>query len=116
MKNNYKKLFNVSRDLRNNQTKAEEIFWDIVRNKQVNNLKFLRQKIIGEFVVDFYCDELKLIIEIDGKIHDNLKEKDKERENILKNLNYKILRFENDFILNNTKEKIKYTLFSSLTG
>ncbi|MDQ1281818.1 MAG: hypothetical protein QG630_169 [Patescibacteria group bacterium] len=104
----FKKLKNISINLRKNDTKAEQKFWNIVRTKRFNNLKFLRQKIIGEFIVDFYCHELKLVIELDGEIHKGLRERDTERNNYLKNnFGLNIIRIENKFILENTKEEIE---------
>lgn len=103
----FKKLKNLSIEFRRNDTEAEQKFWEIVRAKRFKNLKFLRQKIIGEFVLDFYCHELKLGIEIDGKVHEDLKERDSERDNYLrKNFNVKIIRIKNNFILKSNKEEI----------
>lgn len=95
-KNNYKKLFKVSRELRKFQTITEDEIWNEIRNRKLNNFKFTRQKIFGEFVVDFYCSKLNLVIEIDGEVHEHQKERDLERENYLKN-NFKlrILRIKN---------------------
>jgi len=59
------------RQLRNNLTKAEVIVWQHLKGRQVNNCKFRRQYSIGPFVLDFYCPELKLAIEIDGSSHDH---------------------------------------------
>lgn len=104
----FKKLKNISINLRKNDTKAEDKLWNIVRAKRFNNLKFLRQKIIGEFIVDFYCNELKLAIELDGEIHKELKERDTERDNYLKNnFDLNIIRIQNKFILENKKEEIE---------
>lgn len=118
-KNNFhqfKKLKEISRDLRKKDTKAEQKLWEMVRNKKINNLKFYRQKIIGEFILDFYCHSLKLGIELDGKIHIDLKERDKERDMYLKNnFNIKIIRIENKFILENNSEDLKNYLLSILT-
>lgn len=95
--NNYKKLFKVSRELRKSQTSKEDEVWREIRNRKLNNLKFTRQKIFGEFIVDFYCSKLNLVIEIDGEVHNIQKERDLERENYLKN-NFKlrILRIKNE--------------------
>jgi very-short-patch-repair endonuclease len=92
------------RDLRKHQTKAESVFWNLIRNRKtcprqgsgIKNKKFIRQfAIIFDyeemkrfFVADFYCHELKLIIEIDGKIHDNQKEYDNLRTYILNDLDF----------------------------
>jgi len=103
------------RELRKNQTKAEYIFWTYVRNRKIKNRKFIRQfAIIFEFenkkrffIADFYCHQLKLIIEIDGTIHDNQKEYDSLITYILNNLGYKIIRFRNEDILNDINKVIK---------
>ncbi len=71
-----------AKGLRKRQTSAEELFWKIVRNRNMLNLKIRRQHPIGPFIVDFYCHELLLVIEIDGSIHDleEVKEKYIKRE------------------------------------
>ncbi len=93
-----------ARELRRNSTDEEKILWQKLRNRKFHGLKFLRQhplvydEINGKalfFVPDFYCAEKKAIIEIDGKIHDFQKDHDKRREDILKNMGFKILRFKN---------------------
>ena len=94
------------RELRRNQTESEKIFWANVRNRKFLGKKFLRQHPIkfeyqGEkrfFVADFYCAEAKLIIELDGKIHDHQKERDQYRTYLLKTLGYRIIRFPNETI------------------
>lgn len=94
---NYGKLKERARELRQNQTPAEAMMWGLVRNRQVADLKFRRQHQIGTYIVDFYCDELSLIVELDGEYHfepDQI-EKDKKREADLRALGFDILRFEN---------------------
>jgi len=83
-------------------TKAEVILWSKLRGKQLE-YKFRRQHGIGKYVVDFYCPELKLIIEIDGDVHgfDNQIKKDKERREFLESLGFVILRYSNNDIKNN---------------
>jgi very-short-patch-repair endonuclease len=108
-------ILETVRDLRRNQTKAEKIFWSIVRNRKIKNRKFVRQFAIifdfedGKrfFVADFYCNELKFIIEIDGKIHDNQKEYDSLRTYILNNLGFQVLRFRNEDVLFKLEKVIK---------
>jgi very-short-patch-repair endonuclease len=101
-----------SRDLRNNQTPAEKLLWRHLRRRCFFNLKFLRQypivininnkKIF--FIADFYCHQNKIIIEVDGKIHDSQKDYDDTRENILNNTGYKIIRFKNEEIFQDIKK------------
>jgi len=73
----------IAREFRNNPTRSEDIFWQKIRRRQICGLKFLRQYVIQGFIVDFYCPKLKLAIEIDGAIHLNSLEADKERMKIL---------------------------------
>lgn len=101
-----------ARILRKRSTKEEKVLWEKLRNRKFHGLKFLRQhpivydEINGRvlyFIPDFYCSEKKMIIEIDGKIHDFQKDYDKRREEILKNIGLKILRFKNEEITNITE-------------
>lgn len=83
-------------------TSQEQKLWNLIKNKQFYGYKFLRQYIIGEYIVDFVCREAKIIIEIDGGQH-NLNENieyDKKRTQCLKNLNYRVIRFCNNDIDN----------------
>ncbi len=64
-----KELRRKARELRNNMTKAEIILWSRIRSKQINGYKFRRQYPVLDFIADFYCHELKLIIEVDGEVH-----------------------------------------------
>ena len=91
------------RVLRKNQTKAEEIFWQLVRNKRFLGLKFRRQHQIGSYIVDFYCHSENLIIEFDGEVHNNQeqKKKDEIRDKYLTSLGNQLLRFKNEELLNN---------------
>lgn len=95
------------RELRQNQTKAEEIFWQLVRNRKFQNLKFRRQHQIGHYIVDFYCDEKRLIIEFDGGVHDNPEQQkhDGTRDKFLQSSGFIILRFRNEELYE-TPEKV----------
>jgi very-short-patch-repair endonuclease len=92
-----KELVRNARVLRNNMTKAEIILWSRLREKKINGYKFRRQQSFFDYIVDFYCNELKLIIEVDGEIH-SLNEElkyDIKRDNILKINGYNIIRLTN---------------------
>jgi very-short-patch-repair endonuclease len=92
-----RELVRRGRVLRCNMTRAEIILWLRLREKKINGYKFRRQQPIFDFIVDFYCTQLKLIIEVDGEIH-NLPEKinyDSKRDNILKINGYHIIRLTN---------------------
>lgn len=94
-------LQGVVKELRTDPTPAEKLLWQLIRGKQINDLKFRRQHGIGPFVVDFYCDEIKLIIELDGDVHDDeeVKEYDQFRQAYLEKLGYVFLRFTNEEVL-----------------
>ncbi len=96
-----KKIFTKStlkerrQDLRKNMTTVESLLWNKLRNKQIE-FKFRRQHSIGIYIVDFYCVEKKLIVELDGKVHLKNKDYDKERDNYLKSLSVNVLRIKNE--------------------
>jgi leucyl-tRNA synthetase len=116
---NYDKILKYTRGLRKNQTDAEELLWSRIRKRQLNGKKFLRQYAIlyGSYlgsslfyIVDFYCFETKLVIEVDGKIHDAQKEEDKKRDEKINSLGIKVLRIKNEEVfrdLDGVLEKIK---------
>jgi len=89
--------------LRGCSTDAEKLLWSKIRKKQIKNYQFFRQKPIGNYIVDFYCKDAHLVIEIDGGQHyeeANIKA-DKTREEFLKNLGLRVLRFTNLEVLKN---------------
>jgi very-short-patch-repair endonuclease len=100
--------------LRENQTPTEAILWQSLRRKELGE-KFVRQHGIENYIVDFCCRRKKLIIEIDGSIHNKseAKENDDKRTEYLERLGYKIIRFKNQEVLDDTEqvlEKIKSSL------
>lgn len=111
-----KKLISRARELRTSPTEAEKIFWNkILKNKEFSRLTFLRQKPLGHFIVDFYCANLRLAIEVDGDLHDFQKQRDKERDVFLgQSFGIKIIRFRNEDILKNP-EKVLEKLLSVIS-
>ncbi len=100
--------------LRQNQTDAESILWQYLRRKEIG-IKFVRQHGIANYIVDFCCRSKKLIIEIDGKIHNDkdVRENDQIRTEYLESFGYKVVRFTNYEVLNGFEkvlEKIKILL------
>jgi len=102
---NREEIKQLARQLRKNQTETERVFWELVRNRRFKGFKFLRQHpfqyeyngIEKFFIVDFYCSEKKLVVEIDGGIHLQQKEYDEIRSQILKSQkDVRILRFDNE--------------------
>ena len=89
------KLKPLARKLRNNSTLSEILLWEEIKNRKILGYKFLRQKPIDNYIVDFFCNELKLVIEIDGDSHDEENfEYDMKRQNSLESLGLTVLRFD----------------------
>ena len=63
-------ILDKARELRQRETKAEKVLWYNIRDRKINGLKFRRQHALDIFIADFYCHEIKLVVEIDGSIHD----------------------------------------------
>lgn len=100
---NRKDMIKIRKKLRNTLTPAEAFLWRYIKNSQCENRKFRRQHSIGSYVVDFYCPEEQLCIELDGSPHDTNSgyEKDIEKTKYLNGLNIKVLRFENKIVFSN---------------
>ena len=92
-------------EMRKNSTEAEEKLWQILRKDKDNH--FRRQHIINRFIADFVCLSKKLIIEVDGDIHDFQREKDEERTNILNSFGFKVIRFKNTEVLKDINSVVK---------
>jgi very-short-patch-repair endonuclease len=90
------KLKQLARNLRNNSTLSELLLWNVLKGKQLNGYQFMRQKPIGNYIVDFYCSKLNLVIEIDGDSHDSFKnqERDLEKDKFLQSLDLFVFRIE----------------------
>jgi very-short-patch-repair endonuclease len=97
------KLRHHSRLLRTNMTKSERLLWMRLRRKQLKDVQFYRQRIIGNYIVDFYCPKAKLIIELDGGQHFTEMgiEKDSLRDNYLMSQGLKVLRFSDRDVFEN---------------
>lgn len=109
-------LKDYRRDLRKRLTPAEAALWSLLKNRQVFGLKFRRQTSIENYIVDFYCAQNKIIIELDGEPHftEEQATKDQKRDKRLTDLGYTILRYENlivfdhpDFIFDDLKNLIQ---------
>jgi very-short-patch-repair endonuclease len=101
-------IFKLAKELRKDETEAEKILWSKLNKNQILGLHFRRQHPINLFIADFYCPKIKLIIEVDGGIHDitEHQEHDLERSNILIDFGITIVRFTNEQITN----EIDYTI------
>ena len=98
-----KELIILAKEFRKTQTEAEKILWKALRNHVFSELKFRRQHPVKCFIADFYCHEYKLIIEVDGGIHnhDIQKEHDENRTSELDEMGIQVIRFTNEDILKN---------------
>ncbi len=96
-------IFEKAKYLRKNMTSAERILWEHLKGKKMLNLRFRPQHPIYKFIADFYCHPLKIIIEIDGGIHhsNDQHKYDIDREDEIRNWGIKIIRFNNEEIVNN---------------
>lgn len=103
----YRILKDFARENRKNMTEAESVLWNSLRNKSLG-VKFLRQHIIGDYIVDFVCQETGLIIEVDGGYHSEpcQKEDDETRTKYLESKGFKVIRFTNEEILFNIESVI----------
>jgi uroporphyrinogen-III synthase len=102
----------LARHLRQEQTPAEKALWNLLRNRKFENLKFRQQHPLKDYIVDFYCFELRLIIELDGGRHNEKEQKynDEQRDFHLSFLGYSILRYNNEVVFKNPQhilEEIK---------
>ncbi len=87
-----------ARQLRETQTPAEQLLWRELRNRQVCGCKWRRQQPIDNYIVDFFCPELRFVIELDGDIHAIRKEQDRTRQKYLEDQGLRVIRFANNDI------------------
>ena len=97
-------LLEFAKTMRTNATDAESLMWYLLRAKRFMALKFRRQHVIEPYIVDFYCHEIGLVVELDGSQHntDDGKEYDAERTKFLEALGLKVVRYWNHDVLRNT--------------
>jgi len=98
-----KQLKALSQHLRKNMTHAENLLWLKLRGKQLKGLQFYRQKIIGKYIVDFYCPKANLVIELDGGQHYSGpgQEKDRIRDDVLRKMGIRVIRFSDRDVFEN---------------
>lgn len=93
------KLKPLAREKRHEPTLAEDKLWQQLRNRRLDDLKFRRQYVIDRFIVDFYCAEYFLAVEVDGDIHNYTCEEDAIRQEVIKAYGIHVLRFKNDDVI-----------------
>ena len=95
----HQEIEEAARRLRRELTPAESILWEALRGRQLDGLKFRCQHPVGKFILDFYCPSVKLVIEVDGGIHDQQQEYDQARTEKLEAFGYRVLRFTDDQVM-----------------
>ncbi len=107
--NQWSLLKPAAREMRHEPTAAEELLWQRIRNRGIDGAKFRRQHTIDRFIVDFVCLERALIIEVDGEIHQqpNQQAYDRERQQILEALGFRVLRFMNEMVFQSLEEVVQ---------
>ena len=111
-----KELAQLRKKLRRNLTSAEAFLWGHLKSRQLDGRRFTKQHSIGSYIVDFYCPSEKLVVELDGEVHNHPEamEYDEKRTDYLNGLGYKVIRFENrmvfdflDSVLEGIKDNFK---------
>ena len=111
------KLKALAAHLRSQGTKSEIILWNQLKGSQVNGFRFIRQKPIGDYIVDFYCKEVGLVIELDGLSHqyNQVMDLDERKQSYLESIGLKVIRFEDEDVIRdlpNVMRVIEYTALS----
>lgn len=109
--------FQKAHFLRSKMTDAEMVLWSRLKNRNIFKVRFRRQHPVDIFVLDFYCHEIKLAIEVDGRIHlkREIQEYDEGRSHDIEKFGIKMLRFTNEQILNNLNE-VQTTILNTINN
>ena len=110
--------FENARALRQGHTDTEKIFWEVVRGGRFDGLKFRRQHPVGPFIADFYCHEYKLVIELDGSVHDEVEQRayDQNRDAWMIEYGLTVLRFTNQEVtdeVESVKQRIRQVIINT---
>ena len=103
----WNKLRPRARRMRQAPTAAERLLWEKLRGRRLEGFKFRRQHAIDRFIVDFYCPRTGLVIEVDGRIHRGRKEEDVARDAHLRSMGMRVVRFDNQAVLDRTDSVIE---------
>ena len=102
------KLITLAKKLRKSGNLSEVLMWNILKNKNFKQLDFDRQKIIGNYIVDFYCSNLQIAIEIDGNSHNEKEKYDEERDSYLMSLGLRVIHIEDISVLNDINQVLQF--------
>ncbi len=105
----------AARAMRRQMTPAEAILWERLRARRLGGYHFRRQQTIDRFIVDFYCHQSSLVVEVDGGVHRGQAEYDRERDQFLNDRHLKILRFSNTKVTNDL-EKVLALILAACQG
>jgi very-short-patch-repair endonuclease len=102
-----RKMIEIAREFRKEPTQGEKILWSALRGKKLDDIKFRCQQPIGYFVVDFYTSEFRLVVEVDGPIHEQQLEADRARQDILEMLGLTVIRIKTELVERNLSHALK---------
>lgn len=102
-----RKMIEIAREFRKEPTQGEKILWSALRGKKLDDIKFRRQQPIGYFVVDFYTSEFRLVVEVDGPIHEQQLEADRARQDILEMLGLTVIRIKTELVERNLSHALE---------
>ncbi len=96
-------LKKLASQLRNQSTQSEIRLWEELKGRKLNGYRFIRQKPIGDYIVDFFCKEANIVIELDGASHhfEVTMEKDERKQFYLESIGLKVLRFDDEEVMSN---------------
>ena len=92
----WERLKPLAQEMRRAPTPGEDRLWQALRRRQIDGFRFRRQHALGQFIVDFYCARARLVIEVDGPVHQYVSDQDRVRQDFLERLGLQVLRFTND--------------------
>ena len=110
---NKSELKSVRKDLRNNGTSAEATLWKLIKGKQIDGLKFRRQHSVGPYILDFYCPQFRLSIELDGEVHSTsvaMDYADNRARFLINEKDIWVIRFENRVVFENPSQIVEERL------
>jgi very-short-patch-repair endonuclease len=116
--NGYIHMRNRAREMRTEMTPAEFRMWQALCQKRCHGMRFIRQKFVGQYILDFYCAEFRLGVEVDGCIHDlpEVEERDRNREMaLLEECGIRLVRFTNEEVLTGKSDDFHQRIFTSRT-
>lgn len=100
----------LAKKMRRNMTLAERCFWNAVRANKIPGMHFHRQQVIDGFIADFYCADHRLVVEIDGGIHESRQEHDRLRERALEKNGLMVIRFANEDVVNDMENVVNQVM------